>query len=73
MDQEIEFESLHICHSMFLYFFSKKPVARREETCISKQQKTLVKSSPSSIVVRSSIGGLHVKSEKDRENNQNCG
>ncbi|KAL5067912.1 hypothetical protein RYX36_018799 [Vicia faba] len=54
---------------------SRKPVARREETCISKQRKTLGKSSPSSTISsnRSSIGDLHVKSEKDRANNKNCG
>ncbi|CAL5207212.1 unnamed protein product [Lathyrus oleraceus] len=54
---------------------SRKPVARREEPCISKQLKTLGKSSPSSTISsnRSSIGDLHVKSEKDRANNKNCG
>ncbi|CAK8571555.1 unnamed protein product [Lathyrus sativus] len=54
---------------------SQKPVARREETCISKQQKTLGKSSPRSTISsnRSSISDLHVKSKKDRANDKNSG
>ncbi|KEH42282.1 uncharacterized protein [Medicago truncatula] len=54
---------------------SQKPVARREEPCISKQRKTLGKSSPSSTISsnRSSLGDFHVKSEKDKANKNNCG
>ncbi|XP_045800908.1 ankyrin repeat domain-containing protein 17-like [Trifolium pratense] len=54
---------------------SRKPVARREEPCISKQPKTLGNSSPSSTISsnRSSLGDLHVKSEKDGANKNNCG
>jgi len=68
MDQEIELYLLHICHFMFFFSLSKKPVARREEPCISKQRKTLGKSSPSSTISssRSSLGDLHA-------NKNNCG
>ncbi|GAU26743.1 hypothetical protein TSUD_317410 [Trifolium subterraneum] len=54
---------------------SRKPVARREESCISKQPKTLGNSSPRSTISsnRSSLGDLHVKSEKDKANKNNCG
>ncbi|XP_004497464.1 uncharacterized protein [Cicer arietinum] len=53
---------------------SRKSVARREESSISKQPRTLGKSSPSSTISfsRTSLGGLHVKSEKDKANKKNA-